>query len=238
MTKEVLFAGLLGFGLGGGVIGFSIYGIMKRKYTDILKKTVDNYEKLLDENEVFDGEDDIPDEFRRVIKNDGDKTEEVPERYSEKDRQMIKEKLRYNNKKTTEYAKMYGSPKDTLESDETTEDDSESETDESDEVNTNIFEASKLSNRKPVIISEEHYNEYLDNSSVWDCSELFLYSDGTITTEDDKIIDGEELTIMLGDCLDKYNFLESDEKNLYVQCFRLSTIYSIQKFDKPFIPSV
>lgn len=234
MTKEVLFAGLLGFGLGGGVIGFSIYGIMKRKYNDILKKTVDNYEKLLDENEVFDGEDDIPDEFRRVIKDDGGKSEEIPERYSEKDKEMIKEKLRYNNQKTTEYAKMYGSPKDILEEEE----DNVSEETETEEEDTNIFEASKSSNRKPVIISEEHYNEYLDNSSAWDCSELFLYSDGTITTEDDKIVEGEELTIMLGDCLDKYHFLDSEEKNLYVQCFRLSTIYSIQKFDKPFIPSV
>ena len=234
MTKEFIFGILLGMAVGGGVFGFTAYSLTKRKYISILRENTDNYEKLLKEMSE-NVEDDIPDEYKRYIPKE-EKESDMP-RISKDEKEIIKEKLRYNHEKTTAYANMYNKPKDIIEAqlDEQTEA-GEPVEDPEEEV-TNIFEASqKASNRKPVIISEEHYEEFVNGSSAWDVEDLFLYNDGVITNAEDKVIDGEELEVMLGDCLDKYGFRDSNEKMIYIQCFKLSTVYSIQKFEKPFIP--
>lgn len=238
MEKNTIFAGLIGLALGGGIGGFAAYALTKKKYVDILNKTVDNYETLLEEGAISDIEDDIPDEFKRYKPSEETNVKKI----SSDEKKVIKEKLRYNNIKTTEYARMY-SPSEIV---DIKADDGEPDPEEiteavkieeeNEEEVTNIFEAaSKNKTRDPVIISEEHYNDYLNNSSSWECEELFLYNDGTVATEDDRIIDGEELDVMLGTCLDKYNFRNSHEKEIYIQCFELSTVYHITKFDKPFI---
>lgn len=239
MNKESIFAGLVGVAVGGGIGAFVSYHLTKKKYVSILKETTDNYEKLLDEAEAFDGEDDIPDEFKRYIPEEDNEERKI----SSEEKKTIREKLRFNNDKTTMYAKMYSAgdiidaqaeKEDGVEPTEPDEDE-ETQEDRDEAESTNIFEAAaKSSNRKPVIISEEHYNDFLDNSSAWETVELFLYNDGTVTTADDKVIDEDELAVMLGDCLDKYGFRDSDEKMIYIQCFKLSTVYSIQKFNEPF----
>lgn len=238
MEKSTIFAGLIGLAVGGGIGGFAAYALTKKKYTDILEKTVDNYETLLEDGLMSAIEDDIPDEFKRYKPS-----EEVDDKkISSEEKKVIKEKLRYNNTKTTEYARMY-SPSEIVDikaeegepdPEELTE--AEKIEEENEEEATNIFEAaSKSKTREPVIISEEHYNDYLNNSSSWECEELFLYNDGTVATEDDRVIDGEELDIMVGNCFDKYNFRNSHEKEIYIQCYALSTVYHVTKFDKPFI---
>ena len=241
MNKEVIFAGFIGLLAGGVVGGFSIYGIMKKRYTKILNDQRDNYEKLLDNANAFNVEDDIPDEFKRYIKND-DAYKENDGKITEDEKKIIKEKLKFNNSKTTEYAKMYTlSPSDIIDRQAEAGIPDPKDESEFDEETSNIFDATKESlgnqSRPPVIISEEHFNDYLENNSLWECETLFLYNDDTVTTEDDKIIEGEELKLMLGDCLDKYGFRDSDEKMIYVQCFRLNTVYQITKFNKPFIKS-
>ncbi len=245
MNKESIFAGLVGLIVGGTATGFAVYGVMKRKYTDILNKTVDNYEKLLSEAEEALIEDDIPDELKRYIPGEekkSEKEEEAP-KISEEDKKVIREKLRYNNERTTNYAKMYATVGDVIDAKaEDGEPDPEEvndidKDDEEVEEMTNIFEAtSEASSRPPVIISQEHFDEFVNENSVWDVENLFLYNDGTVTTEDDKVIDSDELDEMLGDCLDKYNFRTSSEKTIFVQCFKLTTIYEINKLNKPFIP--
>ncbi|MBO7732441.1 MAG: hypothetical protein J6S67_07805 [Methanobrevibacter sp.] len=240
MKKELIFGGFIGLIVGGGIGSLVTYSLTKKKYISILEETKDNYEKLLAEADAF-VEDDIPDEFKRYIPED--KSDELP-KISSEEKEIIKEKLKYNNAKTIAYSNMYGSPKDILEAQDEVEGEVIDEPETIEEVEeennkeaTNIFEAAqKASGRKPVIISEEHFNDYVDNSSVWEVEDLFLYNDGTITNAEDKVIDGEELDVMLGDCLDKYGFRDSNEKMIYIQCFKLNTVYSIQKFEKPFIP--
>lgn len=237
MDKKSVLCLLGGLVLGGGVGGFTAFALTKRKYESILKETSDSYEKLLAEASA-NVEDDVPDEYKRYIPEE-QKEEEMP-KISKEEKEIIKEKLKFNNERTTAYANMYKvSPKDILEAAEDAVNEEEPEEEKEEEEATNIFEAAeKASGRKPVIISEEHFNDYLNNSSAWDTEELFLYNDGVITTDEDKVIDEDELVVMLGDCLDKYNFRNSKEKQIYIQCYKLSTVYSVQKFDRPFIPEV
>lgn len=244
MTKETIFVGLLGFSVGGGLGGFIAYSILKRKYTDILNKTVDNYEKLLEEANAFDGEDDIPDEFKRYIPNDEKK--EAPKLSSE-EKESIKEKLRYNNERTTAYASMYHTPiKDIIDAKAEEEPDpeevakEEAAEEEIEKSHFDVLEAIKNNARKPVIISEEDFNDICDNHlgnmpGEWDCSNLFLYNDDTVTGEDDHVYEGEELAKMLGDCLDKYGFRNGSETTIFVKCFELNTVYEVAKINKPFI---
>lgn len=245
MNKEVIFAGFIGLAVGGAIGGFSAYSFTKKKYVSILNETVDNYEKLLNEAEQA-LEDDIPDEFKRYIPN-----ESVPNdndtKISEKDKEIIKEKLRYNNSKTISYNQMYNTPiKDIIdaqaesnEGEQDSEEFEESEDEKAIEKSVNIFEAVKKNvGRGPVIVSEEDYNDILDNhTDVWSIDNLFLYNDGTVTTEDDKVIDPKEIERTLGGTLEKYDFLNSSEKTIYVKNFELQTVYEIVKINKPFIPN-
>ena len=251
MNKEVIFAGLIGTAVGGAIAGFATYGVMKRKYTKILDETVDSYEKLLNDAEALIIGDDIPDEFKRYIPEE-EKKEEAP-KISEKDKEIIKEKLRYNNSKTTSYANMYTakvSIRDII--DEQAERDEEllnmaeapEEPDPDDEgldetegdKLTNIFEAAKASSKNPPkLITEEAFNDICDNHpDTWDVGNLFLYSNDVITTEDDRVVDKAEVDKMLGTTLDKYDFRTSNEKTIYVQNTELSTVYEICKINKPF----
>lgn len=250
MNKEIIFAGLIGAVFGGAAAGFATYGVMKRKYTGILKETVDSYEKLLNEAEAFNSEDDVPDEFKRYIPEEEKKEEEAP-KISEKDKEIIKEKLRYNNAKTISYASMYNMPiRDII--DEQAERDEEllnmaeapEEPDPDDEgldetegdKLTNIFEAAKASAKNPPkLITEEAFNDICDNHpDTWDVGNLFLYSNDVVTTEDDRVVDKAEVDKMLGNTLDKYDFRTSNEKTIFVQNAELSTVYEICKINKPF----
>lgn len=252
MNKETIFAGLVGFAVGGAVAGIATYCVSKKKYTDILNKTVDNYERLLDEAEAF--EDDVSDEYKRYSPEDKskDENEEPVPRFNEEEKEKIREKLRYNREKTTSYAAMYQLPiKDIIDSQAEAEkdaktlslaeapDEPEENFDEEDEVEEaiNIFKAAEeVKDRKPVLISEEDYNDICDNhSDEWDCDNIFLYNDGTLAQEDDTIIEDENVAVMFGDCLDKYGFKNSSEKTIFVKCWKLNTVYEIAKINKPFI---
>ena len=150
----------------------------------------------------------------------------------------IKEKLKKNKQVTTDYAKMYsaGELVDTKaelgEPDPEDVADGEDEEEKEERTASNIFnEIKKNYGRAPRIVKEEDVDETAEG---WDVSSLFLYSNGVVTDEDDNVIDGEALDDMVGDCLTKYDFIHSDEKLIYVQCFKLNTFYEINKFDKPF----
>lgn len=254
MNKETIFAGLVGFAVGGAVAGIATYCISKKKYTDILDRTIDSYEKLLDKAEVF--EDDVPDEYKRYFSEDNKEKEEEPApKFNEEEKEIIREKLRYNREKTTSYASMYQLPiKDIIDAqaeaekdaktlslaeapDEPEEEDDIGEEEDEVEKSINIFKAAEeVKDRKPVLITEEDYNDICDNhSDEWDCDNIFLYNDGTLAQEDDTIIDDENVESMFGDCLDKYDFKNSSEKTIFVKCWKLNTVYEIAKINKPFI---
>ena len=238
MTKGIvgIISAVLGAAVGGGVI----YFLEERKYKKILnnenksndsieaerqkfiaeraKKTLDDVAKTIDI--PFNVDDKIAD-----IKEDDDVDYSLEE---------IKAKLRKGKQKVTDYTKLY-SASDLV--DAKNDGDSEEDEEEKDEENeiertsSNIFNELQKSTRAPKIVKSEEVDEEHEG---WDVNSLFLYSNGVLTDEDDHVIDGEEKDIMVGDCLTKYDFLNSDERMIYIKCFRFNTFYEVTKFDKPF----
>lgn len=235
MTKGIF--GIVGSLLVGATIGGGImYILEERKYKKILNT---------------DGKDEIESARQKFIKERAEKAIEqvkmitdVPfdidkkEEDVEYDLAEIKEKLRNGKAKVTDYTKMY-SASDLVDAKNDEEDTTEDEEDveEEDEIQeqersaANIFESLKKSTRAPRIVKEEQVDEAHEG---WDVSSLFLYSNGVVTDEEDHVIDGEELDKMVGECLTKYDFINSNEKTIYIKCYAMETFYEITKFDKPF----
>lgn len=242
MNKIVTFI----FGLAVGGVGVCIgdYFYYKNKMKEIESKVVDICMDRLDYLlQPIDGDDDIPDEYKRVRKDEPKNAEEV-HKLSKEDMDRIRAKLRDNNEKTIAYSKMYSvvPPKDLI--DDQAVADAENgepvpgemdivEPEEGGEAKvTNIFEEVKKSKtRQPRIVKE---SEVDDSAEGWNIISLFLYNDGTVTDEEDRVFNDAEKEEMLGDSLTKYDFVNSDEKVIYVQCFAHNTFYEVNKFDKPF----
>ena len=236
--------GLVGFILGtvfgGSTAGIGVYGYMKRKY----EKELDELHARLDSilAPVPEEEDDVPSEYKRVKKEEPKDADEEAPKLTKDDMNKIREKLRRNNAETIAYSKMYESPKDIVdaqadadaENGEPIPGEEESEEPEkgSEAKVTNIFEEVKKGKaRAPRIVKESEVDA---NPEGWDVIALFLYNDGTITNEEDVVYDDEMKQKMLGNCLTKYDFVNSEEKLIYVQCFEMNAFYEINKFDKAF----
>ena len=86
----------------------------------------------------------------------------------------------------------------------------------------------KESTRKPRIISFDE-SEGLDDS--WDKKLLYYYVyDDTLMTEDDEdLLEGEIRELTVGDCLEKYGFTYNKEAVIFVQNFKFSTVYEVEK---------
>ena len=71
--------------------------------------------------------------------------------------------------------------------------------------------------------------EALDDT--WDRQTLFYYQyDDTLVTEDgDEVLEDEERKDIVGNTLTKYDFDANDEMVIYVQNFKFSTVYEIEK---------
>lgn len=245
MNSNYILAGCIGFLIGGASCGVAAHFLTKRKYKKIIDETVDSYEKLLGTSSLVAN---VPEKYRRKnrigsvkidISEENKEEEELP-KISKEDAAKIKEKLQYNNTMTTNYAAKYRIPVQDL-----IDEQAESE-------KTNIFDAvakndgeleedaEEETDRAPVIISEEDYNDICDNHlgelpGEWDANNLFLYNDGTVTGEDDHVYEGAELKKMIGNSLDKYGFRDSKEKTIFVKSFALNTVYEIVKINKPFV---
>ena len=80
-------------------------------------------------------------------------------------------------------------------------------------------------NRPPRIISVEKLG---DLEPSWEVKTLFYYTyDETLVSENDEVI--EDPYMYVGDALDKYGFVDNEESCIYVQNFRLHTIYEVEK---------
>lgn len=107
----------------------------------------------------------------------------------------------------------------------------EEDDDDISEAEEAMFEsAQKDRGRLPRIISFEKMGE-LDAS--YDNQVLFYYMyNDTLADEDGNVID--EPHLLLGDCLEKYGFMENEEQLIFVQNFALRTIYEVEKVWKAF----
>ena len=107
----------------------------------------------------------------------------------------------------------------------------EEDLDEENDPEKEMFESyQKDRGREPRIISFDKMGE-LDAS--YDNQVLYFYMyDDTIVDEEDNVID--EPHLLLGDCLEKYGFVDNDEKMIFVQNFALRTVYEVEKVWKSF----
>lgn len=187
------------------------------------------------------GEEVNPDKKEDKKETEETETADADSEEEEKKRKAaeIKEKLIRNYEQTTNYATMYKN-KETADDayDEDEENDpAESEHPEEDAVydpenpadvaKDYTDDHAKNKHRKPVIISEESLGElpgYIEMET------LFYYTgDDVVTDENDTPID--EPALLLGDCLDKYDFRDSKESLIFVRNFAMDTVYEVQKVD-------
>lgn len=239
MTKGIF--GIIGSLLAGVAVGGGVmYILEERKYKKILNANGEDNDEAEATRQKF-----IEERAKKAL-DEVKKITDVPFEVNEnKENDVeynlaeIKEKLRNGKAKVTDYTNMY-SASDLVdakndEEDDTTDDEEnveeEDEIQEQEKTAANIFESLKKSTRAPRIVKEEQVDEAHEG---WDVSSLFLYSNGVVTDEEDNVIDGEELDKMVGECLTKYDFINSKEKTIYIKCYAMETFYEITKFDKPF----
>lgn len=158
---------------------------------------------------------------------------------TEEQKNDIHEKLLHNFNETTKYSKMYKGKKAEETAEETvSKNEDAAEEEESDAVETEeesgerAFEKrQKEKGRAPRIISYEKFSE-LNEDPTYDQQTLIFYTgDSTLTDEEDNVIEIGDEELLVGNCLSKYDFTDTDSKEtcIYVQNFELSTIYIVQK---------
>ena len=83
----------------------------------------------------------------------------------------------------------------------------------------------------PRIIKEEDYG----NDGTLEQESLFYYQGNDIlVTEDDEEI--HDLPLVVGDCLDKFDFRHNGEKRICVRNYKLGKDYEVIKIDSEYIP--
>ena len=229
-TKSILLF-LGGMTLGGGAGVLATRGHFKKKYEERADAEIQEmeeyfYKKNQELVELVEDNARIAKNF--VVELDG------PNIDRETMMKNAREKLTRNYEQTTNYANMY--QKKTPGYDDMTDEEFEelenTLEDTSEEAAARVAHEDHQSNkdRPPKIISEDSLGElpgYIDQKV------LFFYRlDDTITDEEDQLIDDPDY--LLGDCLDKYNFRESDEKTIFVRNFALDTVYEVQKVEAAF----
>lgn len=81
-----------------------------------------------------------------------------------------------------------------------------------------------INNAPPKLITSEDFGSLQTFDTV---SLMYYQGNDTLTTDDDEIVDDRRM--MLGDCLTKYAFEDSDEKTIYVRNYELETDYEVIK---------
>lgn len=90
-------------------------------------------------------------------------------------------------------------------------------------------EHQKNKNKPPRIISEEAYSNL---PAHIDKQVLYFYAyDEVLVDEDDEDTPIDEPGLLIGDALTKYNFIESDERIIFVMNYAQDTCYEVQKVD-------
>lgn len=219
-------------GAGMGILGSRKY--FEKKYQAIEEKHVRELEDYFHRT----------DEYARQVEDDVKGLEENPvggatqkikgiERFSEDEREKIRQKLKENHRLTTDYAAMYDpktgekkykNKEDFLEDEDPAE--SESPEDDDDGEMEKVHEHHQATkNRKPRIISADAVGDvpaYFDNKNLY-----FYAWDEVLVDDEDQVVDDPGL--LIGDALTKYNFIDNDQMLMFVLNESQSTLYEIAK---------
>ena len=84
---------------------------------------------------------------------------------------------------------------------------------------------------KPKIIKEEDYGN--DGTLSQETLMYFAGNDVLVTEDDEEIHD---IPLVVGDCLDKFDFRHNDEKRIFVRNYKLGKDYEITKISSDYIP--
>ena len=222
MNKWLYF--LCGFAIGaiGGVAGYDLYLKKMAKDNDISEE----YQRLADE--YSDTEVNPVNDYNEYM------NDMVRDPMSDEELDDIKEKLKENYEKTTNYASMYQGDAANYEHplDDEEDEDEDSVYTEEDEVYDEIVDHQKTKNMKPKIISVEAVG---DLPPRIDMQTLLYYQDNDIlTTEEDEEIDNIEF--LIGDSLTKYGFKDNDEDRIFVLNYATDTCYDVQKVQGAYTP--
>lgn len=240
---NVLFLlGGLFVGAAGGAFGAKLY--LDKKYQE-------RYDQQIAEMEEYYGK---TDEYKRVLDEETDGVQVNPTGdgqnlnredgiLSDEERSRIKERLKYNYDKTTNYAAQYrkydsagtetsdGRSLDPADFEHPLDDDEEAEmiygSTEEAEMNED-HQANR--GRAPKIISADDAAAlpgHIENVTLY-----FYDEDEILCDEETREIDDPEM--LIGDALTKYGFNQSDERIIFVMNYSLDTCYEIQKINGAF----
>lgn len=207
MNKNILF-GLIGFlvGAGAGILTTKRY--FEKKADAEIEEMRGYFEN--EKNQIYA-------DFNDALGYSGEEVNPEQPAQNQEEIEEVKKKLADNNTRTVNYAEMYKKK----------EEDSY-EGSKSEEMN-NEYEKNK--DRPPRIISYEEAGNLGANIRT---ETLFYYTDNnTVADEDDNVI--EDWPRLLGDCLTKYDFVNSDETLIFVMNYELGVCYEVEKILDEFV---
>lgn len=210
MTAKTLIALLTGLVVGAGIGVITSKKYFENKYEKALekkKKELENYYGYVDEY--------TKENITEVGKETNNKEESgiLPTEERNRIKQEMKKKRQH-----VDYHSMYQNNS----SDDNENDMEEVEKSEEEEW---MEEHLRERNLPPKIISEKALGdipEYYQSETLY----LYTYND-VITDDEGNVID--EPHHLLGDCLDRFDFYDSNEKVIYIQNYEHITIYEVQK---------
>lgn len=225
MFKESLIF-VSGLGM-GGLVGYLVANkVLDQKYFDKYDEKAKELEEYYQIQSLYERQH----EERKKMK-EADRPED--ESLSKAHGNDIKERPLRNERGATNYTEFFRKSKIDESEDELAEKEHPEDDGPNDEILDPDFERdfdehSRNLGREPRIISEEVLGEL---GPTWDEQTLmYYYYDGVTTTEEDEVLDDGAVYDLLGDCLEKYGFSSNeDEMVIYVQNFKLNTVYEVQK---------
>lgn len=222
-TKNILIF-ISGIIVGGAAGIFGTRYFLSDKYNkqfEECRAELEEYYQRMDEYARVPHEDNREDQNEEGVSRPGG-------RMTPEERASVKEKLQKNYEQTTNYAAMYGT-KSEDDLDHVLDNFVDKQVNDQNEVSEEqaFEEHRKNMNKPPKIISAEAYSNL---PAHIDQQVLYFYSyDETLCDENEEMI--EEPGLLVGDALTKYDFVDSDERCIFVMNYATDTCYEIQKVD-------
>lgn len=204
---KVLISSIIGFGV-GITCGFFLGKRLERKKQMASEGVMDDYYKRVEHYKKSD---------------DQNEDEEVTVKSSEEEKKARKDYIKNGgNKEKVPYDKMYKTGY-------AYEDDFEAEVPKEEHLPLEAEAAhdrhQRDKNKKPKIIS---FEDAMELNNTIESETLYFYSyDEVLCEENGDVI--EDPGLFVGDCLEKYGFVQNDEEAIYVMNYELDTCFEVVK---------